>query len=172
MDPIEIRVARPDDAEAIERYHDECFRNTYAAQLLAGEFEAPDRDGTREQLRSWFTPGSEFVTLVADLDGVPIGHVTVFRHHLIHLFVEPNHHGTGLGRQLLARGEALLADGGYTDVELHTRVENHTAVAFYEAMGWTVTDRQVHTVEHGISYHEHVLVKAHRPTGASTDFVR
>ena len=48
MDAIEIRTATPDDADAVADYHDRCFRNTYSSQLLAGEFEAPDPEGTRQ----------------------------------------------------------------------------------------------------------------------------
>lgn len=39
------------------------------------------------------------------------------------------------------------------------RVENLPAISFYEKAGWTVTDRSIHTVEHGISYDERVLIK-------------
>lgn len=46
-------------------------------------------------------------------------------------------------------------------IELATRyrLENLAAITFYENAGWTVTDRLIHTVEHGISYDEWVLVK-------------
>lgn len=162
MDAIEIRAATPDDADAVECYHDRCFTTTYSSQLLAGEFEAPDREGTRQQLHDWFQPESEFETRVAVVEGVPIGHFTVSGHQLVHLFVDPDHQGMGLGLRLLAQGETMLAAGGHTEFELHARVENLAAIAFYEAAGWTVTDRLIHTVEHGISYDEHVLVK-HRP---------
>jgi hypothetical protein len=91
MDPVELRVARPADADAVEEYHHRCFLSTYAAQVAAGEFGPPERTGTRQQL--------------------------------------------------------------------HARVENVAAIAFYESQGWTVTDRLIHTVEHGISYAERVLVK-------------
>ena len=53
----------------------------------------------------------------------------------------------------------MIAAGGHTDFELHARVENLAAIAFYEKAEWTVTDRLVHTVEHGISYDERVLIK-------------
>ena len=162
MDTVEIRVATPDDAFAVERYHDRCFRNTYSSLLLAGEFEAPDREGTKQQLRDWFQPDSEFETRLAVVDGVPIGHFTVRGHQLVHLFVDPDHQGMGLGSCLLAQGEAMITANGHSDLELHARVQNFAAIAFYKARGWTVTDRLIHTVEHGISYHEHVIVK-HRP---------
>ena len=160
---IEMRAATPEDAGDVADYHDACFRKTYALQLLAAEFEVPDLEGTRQQLLEWFQPGSAFETRVAVIDGRPIGHFTVMGNQLVHLFVEPDHQGMGLGRQLLAQAEAMIVRNGHTEFELHTRVENLAAIAFYQVAGWAMTDRLIHTVEHGISYHEHVLVK-HGPT--------
>lgn len=159
MAPIEIRRARPDDAEAVEAYHNSCFLKTYAQQVQAGEFRAPDRDGTRQQLLGWFQPESEFRTWVTTVADQPVGHFTIYKHHLVHLFVEPARQGTGLGRTLLARAEAEIAAGGYTSLELHTRVENVRAIAFYKATGWTMTDQVITTIEHGINYDEHIMVK-------------
>lgn len=161
MNGIETRTATPDDAEAVAAYHDLCFKNTYSRQLVAGELEAPDRESTRQQLHEWFQPESAFETRVAVVDGVPIGHFTISGHQLIHLFVTPDKQGVGLGRYLLAEGEAMISASGYSEFELHARVENVAAADFYEKAGWTVTDRLVHTVEHGISYDEHILVKQH-----------
>jgi hypothetical protein len=98
VDEFELRAATPADAHAVADYHHRCFTTTYSSQLLAGEFEAPDLVGAREQLRDWFQPGSEFETRVAAVDGAPIGHVTVRGHQLVHLFVEPDHQKMGLGR--------------------------------------------------------------------------
>jgi ribosomal protein S18 acetylase RimI-like enzyme len=159
MGTFEIRAATPADADAVADYHRRCFTKTYSSQLLAGELEAPDPAGTRQQLHDWFLPGSEFETRVAVVDGAQIGHVTVSGHQLVHLFVEPDHQGMGLGRRLLVQGEAMIASRGHTAFELHARVDNVAAIAFYEKAGWTVTDRLVHTVEHGTSYDERVLVK-------------
>ena len=154
-----MRPATPGDAEMVADYHRRCFTRTYSTQLLAGELEPPDLEGVRHQLRDWFRPGSGFETRVAVVSGAPIGHVTVSGRQLVHLFVEPDHQGRGLGRELLAQGERIIAAGGHTELELHARVENLAAIAFYEAAGWTVTDRLVRTVEHGVSYDERVLVK-------------
>jgi ribosomal protein S18 acetylase RimI-like enzyme len=159
MDAFEIRGVSPTEADAVADYHHRCFTRTYASQLLAGELEAPARAGIRRQLQDWFLPESGFETRVAVVDGAPIGHVTISGHQLVHLFVEPDHQGKGLGRHLLALGEAMIAAGGHTDLELHARVENLDAIAFYEKAGWTVTDSLVHTVEHGISYDERILIK-------------
>ena len=159
MDAVELRAARPADADAVEDYHHRCFLSTYAAHLAAGSFGPPDRAGTRQQVHDWLLPGSDCETVVAVDGGTPIGHVTVSGHRLVHLFVDPGHQGRGLGRLLLARGEAVLAAHGRADVELHARVENVRAIAFYVSQGWRVTDRLIRTVEHGISYQERVLVK-------------
>jgi ribosomal protein S18 acetylase RimI-like enzyme len=159
----EIRAAVPADAEAVADYHDRCFRDTYSAQMLAGEFGAPDISGIRQQLHDWFLCDSEVETLVAVADGAPIGHVAVSGHQLLHLFVDPRHQHGGLGRQLLALGEAMIAANGNVDYELHARVENVAAIAFYERAGWVVTGRTLHTVEYGISYDELVLTK-HSPS--------
>lgn len=91
MGAFESRAATPTDADAVADYHHRCFTKTYSLQLLAGELEAPDPMATRQQLHDWFLPESEFETRVAVVDGAPIGHVTVSGHHLVHLFVEPNH---------------------------------------------------------------------------------
>ncbi|CAN5789719.1 hypothetical protein BH10ACT1_BH10ACT1_16740 [soil metagenome] len=163
MDGIELRTATPADAEVVAAYHERCFRTTYAALLLAGVLEVPDLVGTTEQLRGWFQAGSGFDTQLAVVEGVPVGHVTVQGHQLCHLFVEPERQGTGLGRYLLELGEATIAADGHLEFELHARIENTAAIAFYEHAGWTSTDRLVHTAEHGIRYDERVLVKRLEP---------
>ena len=161
MDAIEIRPARPDDVDVVEDYHARCFNKTYASQLRDGEIESPDRDEMRRQFRDWFQPDSDVDTQVVVVDDVPIAHFTVSGHQLVHLFIEPERQGKGLGRQLLAKAESILVDAGHAELELHTRVDNSAAVAFYESAGWTVTAQVIRTVEHGISYDEHVLVKHH-----------
>lgn len=159
MEPFEIRVADTADADTVAAYHLRCFTKTYASQLLAGEVEAADPAGTRQQLHEWFLPDSGFETRVAVVDGMPIAHFTIRSHQLVHLFVEPHHQGMGLGRHLLAQAEAMIAAGGHTDLELHARVDNLAAIAFYKKAGWTVTNRLIHTVEHNISYDERILIK-------------
>lgn len=161
MTAFDTRPARPDDADVIADYHHRCFMTTYAPQLAGGEFEPPDQAGMSDQLHDWFLPESECDTHVITIDDRPIAHVTVSGHRLVHLFVDPDHQGTGLGRYLLELGESMIIAAGHTDLELHARVENVAATLFYQRAGWTVTDEMLHTVEHGISYHERVLVKQH-----------
>ncbi len=156
---IDTRTATPGDAVAVEAYHARCFERTYAAQLAAGEFRPPDRAGTRAQLRGWFQPGSDVDTQIVERQGAPIAHFSVSGNRLVHLFVDPAHQGSGIGGQLLAKAEATIARGGHEESELHVRVENEAAIGFYTQAGWAMTDRVLRTVEHGIAYDEHVMVK-------------
>lgn len=164
MQSVEIRAARPGDAAAVAAYHDRCVRSTFAAQIVTGATTAPDVRDTLRQLHERFVPESGFATQVAAIDGQPIGHVTVCGHHLVHLFVAPDHQGRGVGRHLLEQGEAMIADMGHERFELHVRVDNPAAIAFYERAGWEHCGRVIHTVEHGIGYDEHILVKANQLT--------
>lgn len=167
MNAIEIRAATPDDADAVSKYHDRCFTKSYSAQLQTGVLKAPAVEDTRQQLYAWFqpqpgletNPKTALKTMVAVKDGAPIGHFTVQCHRLIHLFVDPDFHGTGLGRHLLEQAEAMIAAAGYTEFELHTRVDNLAGIAFYKKAGWRLTGQQIHTLEHDIAYDEHIMTK-------------
>ena len=105
------------------------------------------------------SPDSSMRTVVATHAGDVIGHVQVDGNNLVHLFIDPDHQGAGIGRTMLAIGEQLIVDGGFLDAELHTRVGNERALALYASAGWQRTDRLIHSAHDGIEYDEHVLVK-------------
>ncbi|MEO1056704.1 MAG: GNAT family N-acetyltransferase [Actinomycetota bacterium] len=159
---IATRSATSGDVDAVEDYHARCFEHTFAAQLAAGEFLPPDRGGMQAQLRRWFEAASDVDTRIVERNGIPIAHITVGANRLVHLFVDPVHHRAGIGGQLLATAEKMMAHRGHQEFELHVRVENAPAIAFYLQAGWAMTDRVIRTAEHGIVYHEHVLVKRRR----------
>ena len=98
-------------------------------------------------------------TVVATNRDMVVGHVQVDGNLLVHLFVDPDHQGVGIGSRLLAIGEALISEAGHTDAELHTRVDNVRAIALYRSVGWQLTDRLIHSAHDGIEYDEQVLVK-------------
>ena len=114
MDTVEMRVATPDDADAVEDYHDRCFRKTYSAQLLAGEFEAPCREGTKQQLRDWFQPDSEFETRVAVVADTPIGRIGCAICY-DWLFPEVLRQLSANGAELLVRVSAYMDPWGATE---------------------------------------------------------
>ena len=165
---IEFRRATPGDADAVAASTRAPASGTPTRpSFLPPSSEFLTLEAPASRFGAGSSPGQGLTLLVAVVDGSPIGHVTVSGHELVHLFVTPAHQGTGLGRRLLTTGEAMITANGYGHLELHARVENVSAIAFYQRAGWTVTDRLIRTVEHGISYDEHILRKQTQNRSAS-----
>src|SRR5262249_53997098 len=154
-----IRQASVRDAEMIAAYHHRCWVVGFSSLLEPGVVDRMNPLGKLDRWRRWLAPGSGFLTMIADDSGTPIGHATGSGPELVHLFVDPDHWGRGLGRRLLEVGEDLLRNAGHRDIELSTMVGNARALALYRSAGWTVTDRLVHNDQDGVVYDEHVLVK-------------
>lgn len=53
------------------------------------------------------------------------------------LYVQPRHHGKGIGRQLLGEGLRHCRDREAKSVWLTTNAENSVAIRFYQAQGFT-----------------------------------
>jgi RimJ/RimL family protein N-acetyltransferase len=154
-----IRPASIDDVEALAAYHHRCWVIAFSSSLAPGAAEQLDPRGDVALFRARLAPDSGYVTMVADESGTAIGHTTVARNKLVHLFVNPDYWRRGIGLELLGVGEALLRDAGQQQVELWTRVGNEPAIALYLKCGWRLTDRIVHSEENGVAYDEHVLTK-------------
>lgn len=152
-----LRPGTVDDAVAMSDYHLRASRESFASLLISGDYEV--LEPRLERFRQWLVPESEYPTTVAVIDDTAVGHVTIFGNEIVHVFIDPNHQGRGLGRRLLAAGEEMLANSGHVDIELCTMIGNAPAIALYESAGWTVTDRIVHNDHDGLVYDEHVLVK-------------
>jgi len=56
-----------------------------------------------------------------------------------HLFIDPEYQGQGLGRRLLFAGFEQLAKDGYETTDLAVTKDNKPAIAFYHALGGTIT---------------------------------
>ncbi len=71
-----------------------------------------------------------------DLEGRRVGEVAS-------LHVAPELHSRGLGRRLLARGEAALRESGFPEAVLWVLADNEPARAFYERLGWRLDGAHV-----------------------------
>ncbi len=59
------------------------------------------------------------------------------RAHLWHLAVAPEEQGRGIGRALMAHLEALWEEMAVVKISFSTEVDNASALAFYEHLGYT-----------------------------------
>jgi GNAT superfamily N-acetyltransferase len=156
-----IRPGHPDEAAVMSAIHHRCWLARFAA-LVTPRDAVDQMDPGRNigRFTDWLSPDSDAQVTVAEHDGRVIGYSTVVGHELVHLFVDPDHAGRGVGRRLLAAAEALMTEAGHRSFELHTMVGNAPAIGLYESAGWRMTGRLIHSDDdHGVSYDEHVLVK-------------
>lgn len=157
---VTFRPGRPHDAERLTAYHHRCCVEAFGPLLGPDLVESLDPQRRRPAFDAWLSPDTSDVSVVvAALGGVAVGHTVVAGREVVHLFVDPEHWGAGIGRQLLQVAEGLVAANGFDTAELHTIVGNEPAIRLYEAAGWTVTDRIVRTDDGEVAYDEHVLLK-------------
>ncbi len=140
MSGVTLRPAREDDAEA-------AFAMLYALAEAVGEVEDVRRDG--------FGPAPLYETLIAELDGRPVGLLTLFPTYSTYmgrpclyvndLYVAPEARGRGVARRLMARVCRLALERDCCRVELKV-LENNAARKFYESIGMGSTAEVAYTV--------------------------
>jgi GNAT superfamily N-acetyltransferase len=135
---IQIRDARPDDAETLLRIQREAsvagFANVYPPDL----YPYPSDDVGALWRSTLADPNVD--AYVAEVGGTAVGTVTVDAEFLRQLYVVPEHWGTGVGSALLERGLERMRERGATRAKLWTLEDNARGRRFYEARGWTLTD--------------------------------
>jgi ribosomal protein S18 acetylase RimI-like enzyme len=143
MPTVRIRVAKPEDAEAIERARIHAWRVAYRHVFPPDELDALPVDWSR--WTEWLArPEPGHACFVALADDQLLGWATVGpsafpeRYGELHgLYVDPECWGRGAGRALLARGEEKLA-ATWDEAILWTLEDNPRTRRFYEAAGWQV----------------------------------
>lgn len=123
---IEIRSFRPDDTEAVVALWEACD--------LIRPWNDPRKDIERK-LRV-----DPELFLVAVEDELVVGAVMAgyegHRGWINYLAVEPGRRRQGLGRELMATAERLLAERGCPKINLQVRSENADVIAFYGSLGY------------------------------------
>lgn len=74
--------------------------------------------------------------LALDAAGMPQGFMFLHEGHLEALFVDPDHHGKGIGRACISRAVAA-----YPDLTTDVNEQNPEALRFYEHIGFHPTGR-------------------------------
>ncbi|MFW5473432.1 N-acetyltransferase family protein [Knoellia sp. CPCC 206450] len=143
-----IREATPDDVPAILRL---------VHELAVYEREPDAVEATEEHFTAALFPASGSPTTfahVAEVDGEVVGMAVWYLTFstwtgvngiwLEDLFVEPEHRGSGLGRELLATLARTCVERGYRRLEWWVLDWNEPSIGFYRGLGavpqdeWTV----------------------------------
>ncbi len=143
---IQIRPARPDDAETIV---------TLIRELAAYEKLEYEAVATADQLRNHLFGNRPYAeALIGEVDGRTAGFALFFHNYstfrglpgiyLEDLFVRPEYRGVGLGKGLLRELARLAVERGCGRLEWAVLDWNAPAIGFYRSLGarpmdeWTV----------------------------------
>ncbi len=127
-----------------DEFYTEAERRSWAHGLVA-EGYARARSG-----------GETFILATTDSDAV-IGFCSWDAKQIIGLYVDASQQGRGIGALLLRHGEDALRASGVTLSRIHSSLP---AVSFYEAHGYVVTSRAMHSSRGGLPMADAMLEKA------------
>jgi ribosomal protein S18 acetylase RimI-like enzyme len=136
-----VRLATPDDADAIERIRTDTWRDAYRGLMPDALLDGLSYDATRRRAAMRVLRPDRFV-LVAEHDGVvgfcvggPERFGVVPHPEIYAIYVLPAHQGHGHGAALLGAGARELVARGARAMQLWVLRENAAARGFYERMG-------------------------------------
>jgi ribosomal protein S18 acetylase RimI-like enzyme len=145
---MEIREARPDDVDGIERVAADAWHEAHAP--IAGEAAVEEFLGeyyTAHRLREAVADQESPLLVAVDADANVVGFTQVVPtadeddiFSLTRIYVDPNRWGNGIGSRLLERVKRAAADRGATRLRLGVMAENDRAVEFYEYRGFERVD--------------------------------
>jgi GNAT superfamily N-acetyltransferase len=138
---VQIRLATPADAEAIERIRVRGWQTAYRHVFPPEKLDAMELDWSRWG-ESLGDPNADRTSFVAELDGCVVGWVVVGPSafpeqwgELHGLYVDPDHWSRGAGQALISRAEQELARS-WAEAILWTLEDNTRTRRFYELAGW------------------------------------
>lgn len=141
---MRVRPADSGDLAQIVDVFWQCWSQTYAEQLSTALQQAMDPARAAELwARALADPVSTVLVAASGIEGV-LG-VTRFwltrggTGYIASLYVHPQAHGRGLGRELLTTAEQDLARGGARSARLWVFAANTGAQEFYRRNGWQLT---------------------------------
>jgi len=141
-----IREALPADDARIGELLVDAFLTTYARKMPDVVYD----DARKNELRDVATKRGRASVFVAELDGLVVGTVAIFRPgapsseawlpnsaDLRHLAVDPKLHGQGVSKPLLDRAEAAARDDWKVDaICLHVRKGADGVARLYQSRGF------------------------------------
>ena len=150
MSSLLIRVARPEDGEALAALYAPYARDT----AITFEYEVPDAEEFTARIRRTL---ARYPFLVAEREGKPVGFVyaSPFKNRAAYdwavetsIYVAKDAHGEGIGRRLYEALEGALKPMGITNLyaciaytETPDPHLNNASVYFHEKMGYRMVGR-------------------------------
>ena len=139
---IEIRRAKPYDAEAVADAHDDAWRTAYQGIIPGAELERLINRRGAAWWDSAIRKGSRIALLQFGEKVAGYANYGRNRARSLHydgeiyeLYLRPEFQGLGFGRRLFTAARRDLAQSGLKSLIVWALSENDTAVAFYRALG-------------------------------------
>lgn len=141
-----VRPAVVEDATRIAEIHVGSWQVAYEG-VLASEFLEGLSIPSRQEWwrRRLSNPVNQAEVLVVEKSGEVVGFASVgpsggAEGEVYAIYVAPEVFRLGVGRQLIAAGEASLGRAGFDEAILWVLEANERARSFYEAVGWRFDD--------------------------------
>lgn len=128
---MEIREYENSDLDSVLSSWESATR--LAHPFMTEEFLAQERRNTAEI----YLPNTD--TWVAEVEGEVIGFVALMGNEIGGLFVQPSHHGVGVGKALVDKAQVL-----HGDLEVEVFSENAIGRNFYSRYGFVVIETKIH----------------------------
>lgn len=145
MNEISVRVAIPGDAPAIARIKIETWRHAYSHILdpvvLANLDEQKESERWRDRIQQFPEDQNALVACYGDK---VIGYVVMGPNRfgevpcdgeLQAIYVQPSHHGKGIGRRLMVPAVDWMIEAGYMSMAVFVFRDNPLGVGFYKSIG-------------------------------------
>ncbi len=104
-----------------------------AHTFLSEEFLAQER----ENIKTIYIPNSD--TWVAELEGEVVGFLSLMGNEVGAIFLEPRCHGTGIGKALMDKAQAI-----HGDLEVEVFEANPIGRKFYDRYGFVLMESKHH----------------------------
>jgi len=132
-----IRAARPDEAATITVIQRDACVKAFAHIYPPDRYPFPEEEVRLIWEKTLADPSVE--AYVAEIDGEPVGTVSVGDGFLRTLYVLPSHWRNGVGTALHDHALDRLRAHGDETAKLWTLEENWDGRRYYEKGGWTLT---------------------------------
>jgi GNAT superfamily N-acetyltransferase len=134
---VHFRRGTADDVGPIAQLHHDVWHQTQAPFQPDAVRQTRDLDFFRSRVAIFAEP-----PLVVERNGKLIGFSGWDNGYIGQLYLLPSERGTGIGRELLARTEALIAQSGAREARLVVITGDIDGRQFYERSGWKIVSER------------------------------